>query len=490
MKTTTRYLPLLLVLLLALALTGCGGKDSVPAAAPATAAPESGGRTITLLGDHVECSGEGVSVSGSVATVTKGGEYLVSGTLDNGRILVDTGEAAEKVTLILANAHLSNAEGAAILVQQADKVKLVLADGSENSVTSGSEGMPLSEDANGAAIFSEDDLDIEGEGALSVFGYINNGITCKDDLTIQGGVLTVCAANNGLRGSESVRMEAGSLTVEAGNDGLKSTSAKKQGKGYISVSGGEVTVTAAGDGLSAATQLLVTGGVIRATTTGDPQLGSAKALKAEQGILLEGGVFTLDSTDHAIRSSGDLEIRGGVFTVSSSMGRGLAARGEVRISGEPELDINAIEDGILSDTDVRIEGGSFRIASGEDGIHAGDSMTGEGSVTIEGGSLLISAYHDGIDAKSHLYVHGGNVLAVGRSKTEKPFSAGSAQPFLSCSISAPSHSEVVVSAADGSVLGRMVVSYGFSQLLFSSASLERGAAYTVSADGVTVNAVA
>ena len=38
--------------------------------------------------------------------------------------------------------------------------------------------------------------------------------------------------------------------------------------------------------------------------------------------------------------------------------------------------------------------------------------------------------------------------------------------------------------------GRMVVSYGFSQLLFSSASLERGAAYTVSADGVTVNAVA
>ena len=57
MKTTTRYLPLLLVLLLALALTGCGGKDSVPAAAPATAAPESGGRTITLLGDHVECSG-------------------------------------------------------------------------------------------------------------------------------------------------------------------------------------------------------------------------------------------------------------------------------------------------------------------------------------------------------------------------------------------------------------------------------------------------
>lgn len=464
---------------------GCGEKDET-AAAPEQALPAG---QIVLRGDSIECNDPRVTVEGAVATVTAGGEYTLTGELNEGQIVVNTGEAAEKVSLTLDNVTVHNSSDAAIHVLQADKVKLILPEGSENTLTSGTEGMPLDQDANGAVVFSEDDLDIEGSGALRIRGYINNGITCKDDLTVQGGVLTVTAANNGLRGSESVRFEEGTVTIEAAGDGVKSTSAKKDGKGFISVSGGVLTVTAGGDGLEAATQLLLSGGTVTVTTTGDPELGSSKGLKADAGILAEGGAFVLDTTDHAVRSGGELELRGGVFTVNSSMGRGFSARGELRVSGDTQLDINAVEDGILTDTDLFIEGGSFRIASGEDGIHAGDSMTGEGTVTISGGSILISAYEDAIDAKSHLYLHGGNVLAVGRSKTLKAFSVNSSQPSVAVMLSAPSQSEVTVSAG-GSVLGSMTSTYSFTQVLFSRSDLTAGTVCTVSAGSETAEVTA
>ena len=483
-----RYKRTSAVLLLGLLLTlgGCG-KRGESAETPTQQFLPTG--QIALMGDHIECGDPNVRIDGAVVTVTAGGEYTVTGELNEGQLVVDTGETAEKVSLTLDNVTIRNSGDAAIHVLQADKVKLILPEGSESTLISGTEGMPLDQDANGAVVFSEDDLDIEGSGALRICGYINNGITCKDDLTVQGGVITVTAANNGLRGSESVRFEAGSVTIEAAGDGVKSTSAKKEGKGFVSVSGGELTVTAGGDGIEAATQLLLSGGSVTVTTTGDPELGSSKGLKADGGILIEGGTFTLSTTDHAIRSAGELELRGGSFTLSSSMGRGISARGEIRISGEPELDINAIEDGILTDTDLLIEGGTFRIASGEDGLHAGDSMTGEGTVTISGGSLLISAYQDSIDAKSHLYLYGGNVLAVGRSKSLKTFSVNSTQPSVAVMLSAPSHCDVTVSAGE-SVLGSMTSAYSFTQVLFSRSDLTAGTVCTVSANGESAEVTA
>ena len=84
-----------------------------------------------------------------------------------------------KVTLTLNNASITCLDAPAIMVEKADKLKLVLADGSENTVTSGVEGTAPAADASGAAIFSKDDLDIEGSGKLTVNGYINNGIASK-----------------------------------------------------------------------------------------------------------------------------------------------------------------------------------------------------------------------------------------------------------------------------------------------------------------------
>ena len=160
MKNSKLYLALLLVTIFCAALLcGCGS---------GTAAPEDTATKIELTGDGATFTGGGVAVNGSVVTISAAGEYYVSGTLDNGQIVINTGDEVMKVTLTLNNASVTCLDAPAIMVEKADKLKLVLADGSENTVTSGVEGTAPAADASGAAIFSKDDLDIEGSGKLTV----------------------------------------------------------------------------------------------------------------------------------------------------------------------------------------------------------------------------------------------------------------------------------------------------------------------------------
>ena len=465
---------------------GCAEKETaeLPPQTAETAVPAG---VIDLMGSSIGATTEAVSISGKTATITAGGEYTLHGTLDNGQIVVNAPEEGARVLLHLDGVTISNAAEPCILVQQCDKLKLILDEGSENMLTSGVEGelTEASEDASGGVIFSEDDLDIEGSGKLELRGYINNGVTCKDDLAVQGGEITVIAANNGLRGSESVEIEAGKLTITALGDGIKSTSAKKENKGYVSVSGGEIEIHCGGDGIAAETQLLISAGNVSISTTGSPELGSAKGLKGQTGVMISGGSFELDTTDHCIRSGADMEISGGSFTLRSSMGRGFSARGDLRFSGECQVAADVIEDGLYSEADVYVEGGSFSIAAGEDGIHAGQSGSGEGVVTISGGNVLISAYQDGIDAKVALYIHGGNVLACGKSKTPKTASAQSGQSSIYCAVSGHAGSQLVITDGSGSTVGELNAVYPFSSALFSRAGLGN---CRFSCDGQTVYA--
>ena len=231
---------------------------------PALAAfslPDDGRRIITLNGDSVEFTGSGISVSGTQITLTEPGEYYVTGTLNDGTIFINTGASTEKISLILDSASITCLSGPAIYVQQAEKLRLCMAEGTENTITSGTPDMAdtFDDSRSGGAIFAEDDMDIKGPGSLTVYGYINNGVHCKDDIDVDGGTVTINAVNNGIRGSESVELNDGTLNITCGNDGLKATSLKT-GKGYVEINGGITSIACEGDGISASTDVIVTGG--------------------------------------------------------------------------------------------------------------------------------------------------------------------------------------------------------------------------------------
>jgi hypothetical protein len=229
------------------------------------------GRTITLNGDSATFRGSGIAVNGGEITLTETGEFVVTGKLNNGRIVINTGSSEEKISVVLNGADLTCLDGPPIYVVQAEKVRLCMAEGTENTVTSGTEELMETHDdsRSGAAIFAEDDIDIKGPGKLTVYGYLNNGITCKDDIDLDGGTLEIHAANNGIKGSESIEVNDGSITITCGNDGLKATSTKI-GKGYVEINGGSLTIYCEGNGISAASDFVMTGGNTEIYTNKQP----------------------------------------------------------------------------------------------------------------------------------------------------------------------------------------------------------------------------
>lgn len=476
MKNRVKIITVLLMAALFIGLlSGCSGDSSAPA--QTSGAPDiSKAVKISLDGSSATVSGGGASADGSVVTISAAGEYAVSGTLDDGQIIVDTGDDAMKVTLILDNADITCLTDAAISVRKADKLKLVLADGSVNTVTSGQEGMSPDADASGAAIYSKDDLDIEGSGTLTVNGFINNGITSKNDLKMQGGSVTVNAVNNGLRGADSVQIEAGTIVIAAGNDGIKSATVDKAGKGFVSVSGGEVSILAAGDGIDAATTLDITGGSVTAAAFGTGETSSSKALKAESGINISGGELKLNSTDTAIKCAADMNISGGSIDIVSEGGKGISVEGSVNISGGV-LGINAYSDGMLAVNTFAMSGGSVNISSGADGVQAGKNINGfpsdTGSADISGGELLISASKRAIDAKISLDITGGTVFALSGAKNPLDVKAGG-QSFVSILVSGLAGDEVKFGE-----LASMTAKWDVTSVLFSSSELRSGTEYAL-----------
>lgn len=394
--------------------TACGAEDKT-----AQLGTISSGNTINLNGSSADVTGSGMAVNGGVITVSAPGTYTVSGKLSDGQIVVDVAGEDQELKLILDNTSITNLSGPAIHIKNGKDLELRLAEGSVNTLTSGTSAMKPDGNSSGAALYAEDDMEIDGDGkaVLNVFGYINNGIACKNDLDIKAGEINIKAANNGLRGSDSVEIKGGSLNIEAGNDGVKSTTADKEGKGYISIEGGSLQVVSAGDGISAETELSITGGSVNVKTTGNPEIDSCKGIKANRALSVSGGELSVYAQDHAMQSEGDISITGGELVLTSNLSKGIKVDGKLDISGGA-VNVSAQEDAVDSIGDVSITGGLVYISSVHDGIQAGEANSGKGDISITGGDVLIDAYKLGFNPRGRLSVSGGTVLAIsGTDKT-------------------------------------------------------------------------
>ena len=90
-----------------------------------------GATLITLRGDQVFVSGGGAYAYDGNVMITSAGKYVVSGTLNDGSIVVDTNNSS-KVWILFNGAEISCSDAACLDVEQADKVFLTLGEGTEN----------------------------------------------------------------------------------------------------------------------------------------------------------------------------------------------------------------------------------------------------------------------------------------------------------------------------------------------------------------------
>lgn len=369
---------------------------------------------IKLEGDSISFEGSGASVDGSTITITAPGVYSISGTLDDGQILVDSAVDGT-LRLILNGATINNSTSAPIFINNADKVVITLADGTQNYVSDGSTYVYASADINepNAAIFSNDDLTFNGSGSLTVNANYNNGIQTDDDLKIISGTFMVKAVHDGIKGKDSITIKDGTLTVNAGADGLQSDNDQEAEKGAILIEGGTFNIIAALDGIQAETNLSIYGGTFTIASGGgsansinpsnaggdrmqpNDQAATAstesmKGLKAGANILIAGGVFNIDSADDSLNSNGTITL------------------------DEGELNLTSGDDGMHANTSLTVNGGTLNIAKSYEGIESA-------LITINNGTLHITSSDDGIN------VAGGNdASALGNRPGQNEFTANTA----------------------------------------------------------------
>lgn len=349
---------------------------------------------VTCTDSGFKAEGSGVKADGSVLTISAEGGYIISGEIKNGRIVVDA-DSADKVQIVLNGVSITCSDYAPIYVKNADKVFLTLAKGTKNVISDGKTYKEDSEESTvDAAIFSKDDLVINGSGSLQVNGNMSHAIVSKDDLKITGGTITVKSVDSAVAGKDSVRIANADITITSGADGIKSSNSEDSAKGYIYLESGKLNITSEGDAIQAETTLTVLDAEITAKSGG----GSDNSTKTHQDDFGGRGMFGRNNTTNTTSAAATAADS----SDESSGGKGLKAGGDISVSGSAKISLDCADDTIHSDGAVTIENGTLTLASGDDGIHA------EKELTVSGGKLTISKSYEGMEGLN-ITISGGDV---------------------------------------------------------------------------------
>ena len=292
-------------------------KKNTKAATESTLTNTEGATQIAASGDSIVVTGDGAVAENGKVTIRKAGTYLLSGTLEEGQLLVDAEEGAE-IILIFDGFKISNSTDAPLLFASGSSITLVLKDGSKNAVTD----LRNSAEENQAAIYTKSDLTISGNGTLDVTGTAEDAIHSKTNVTVQGGTINLKAGDDAIHADETLTILDGKVTVLESEEGLEGL--------VVDIQGGDITVNASDDGLNAS-----------------DGSGSDKAPgQATEGaeIRISGGVLTVKAGGDGIDSNGDIIISGGTVVMDGPSdggnapidydGKGVISGGTVFVSGD------------------------------------------------------------------------------------------------------------------------------------------------------------
>ncbi|WP_051551842.1 carbohydrate-binding domain-containing protein [Nocardioides sp. URHA0020] len=395
-----------------------------------------GATTIALADGGTEVDGDGATVKGDVVTITTAGTYIVSGTLTDGQIVVDS-PGDGKVDIVLDNADITSASTSPLVVTEADEAVVILAADSVNSLAdaAASTADDDSDDAPTATLFSMADLTIAGTGTLEVAGNSNDGIASKDGLVILSGTIDVTATDDGIRGKDYLVIAGGTLDVTSGGDGLKSDNETEGEPGTVQLDAGQVTISAGDDGVDAIGAINVADGTLTVAK-------STEGLEAAQ-ISIADGTVDVTAQDDGIN----------------------ATNGETAGGGEDA------QEGVLAS----ISGGDVHVV-----VAQGDGIDSNGSATITGGTTVVEAGSAGgggtgsLDVNGSFPVTGGTLVALGGMSSAP--STDSDEGWVAATLTTPAEAGQVVAVvdSDGDVVARYVVPEATSSVIVAAEGITNG----------------
>ena len=439
---------------------------------------------------------DGVTVSDGVITITKAGNYKLTGTY-SGQVKVEAADS-DMVRLILDNATITNSTGAAINVAEADEVVIYTASGSTNTVSDGSSYSDTASGSPDAAIYSKSDLTLAGEGTLKVEGKYEEGIHTTDGLVIASGTLEVTAANTGIKGKDYVDILDGTVTVTATKDGIKATNDTDGNRGWVRLSGGTVNISAGDDGFKAERVLEISGGTLNITQANE-------GIEAQYINILDGTVNVTSSDDGINASYSTTTTTDSTSTESASTSttqttqskqaaQGNAAQGGQAPSGtmgQPPAG-GGMRGGMrggmgggggtfeVVDATINIAGGTITVNANGDGIDS------NGTATLSGGTLVVNGPFTGgntsLDTNGDLLLNGTTVVAGNSGDMFEAPASSSTSGYVKLTNLSNVSSGTTIQVADSS--GKVVANYKVTNsntalILVSNANITKGQSYTV-----------
>jgi hypothetical protein len=422
-----------------------------------------GSTAMVTMADNVaayvsaEVSGAHVSITQTNTDTIDGDEitYVLSGSTTDGSLTLD---GSYKCTISLTGVTMTNPSGAAINITNKKRIQLSVKNGTENTLTDGSDG------SQKACIYSKGQLQLQGKGTLNVVGNYKHGIKSASYITIKNLTLNITSTvSDGINCEEYFQMKSGVVTISGvGDDGIQcdlggttstgeTTDHDDEDSGNVYLEGGTLNITttaAASKGIKADGSIAVSDGTYTISTTGsaawdsdDNEVKACAAMSADGNMTISGGTLTLSSTGaggKAISVDGTLTISGGVTsatttgqiaycqstsnttirtTTSSSTTERLAdalktspkaikADGAMTISGGTTYAKASYHEAVETKSTLDVTGGVIYAYSADDAINSASTMT------LSGGYVgAYSTGNDAIDSNGNLYIKGATVFA-------------------------------------------------------------------------------
>ncbi|MDE7203677.1 MAG: carbohydrate-binding domain-containing protein [Lachnospiraceae bacterium] len=448
---------------------------------------------ITISDKGCTTDSKNVTIDGSTVTIMGEGDYIVSGTLSDGMIIVDV-DKSEKVQLVLNGVDITSETSAAIYVKKADKVFVTLADGTENALTNGGTFVAIDDNNIDAVIFSKDDLTLNGTGTLIINSPADHGIVSKNELVITNGTYQITAASHGMTGKDNIAIADGSFVITAGKDAIQSQNEDDDTLGFVYIANGSFLLNAESDGINAINEINIAGGTITVEK-------SEEGLEARL-INISGGEIDITSSDDGLNATdkrSSAVSSEAVFDMNTSMGN-MSDKHTADRKSDSSSDKNTDEKkkdfqggrggfGGMGDThndaNIHISGGVVRINA------EGDGVDSNGYLTVSGGELYVTGPSNGgngaLDYGIDAAINGGIVVAAGQSGMAQNFGSESTQGTILVNTQQQNAagSDIVLLDSEGSELIAWTAEKAYNSVVVSCPEIRSGSSYIVKTGDVS-----
>jgi hypothetical protein len=322
-----------------------------------------------------------INNKGNVVTIRRPGNYVISGTLNDGQIVVNTNEnnagqngIGERgkgrkgiVRITLNNASINNSSGPAIRTAHDGgtdgkgtnagmQLIIVNAPGTKNRLVDSRPARPDDVGDNeeevdnatnrNAALFSRFPLTVTGSGELTVVGGFAHGIHSRFDLFVTGNTrINVERAHvHGLRSRYRTTIDTATVRVSnAGGRGIRSTGNQH---GRVDIRNAKINIRSFRDGIDSSNNLNITNSDVELLIDGgfgdgrNEQGISKRGIRADGNLNITGGTIVVNSINAALSAGGDVTVKDVKSMTLTTGGHGMRARSAMITDSTVEITIS------------------------------------------------------------------------------------------------------------------------------------------------------